>query len=40
MEVVQGSFTPLFFTLAGGMRGEGRAFYLRLATVLTLKNGM
>ena len=27
MEVDQGSFTPLVFTVAGGIGGEGRAFY-------------
>ena len=40
MEVDQGSFTPLVFTVAGVIRGEGRAFYLRLATLLSLKNGI
>ena len=38
MEVDQVSFTPLVFTLAGGTGGEGRAFYSRLATILSLKN--
>ena len=37
MEVNQGSFTPLFFTVAGGMEGEGKAFYSRLATLLSLQ---
>ena len=27
IDVNQGSFTPLVFTVAGGMRGEGKAFY-------------
>ena len=40
MKVDQGSFTPLVFTVAGGIGGEGRAFYSRLATVLSLKNGI
>ena len=39
MEVDQGSFTPLFFTVAGVIRNKGRGFYLRLATLLSLKNG-
>ena len=37
MEVDQSSFTPLVFTVAGGIGGEGRAFYSRLTT---LKNGI
>ena len=40
MEVDQGSFTPLVFTIAGGIGGEDRAFYSRLATLLSLKNGI
>ena len=40
MKVDQGSCTPLVFTVAGGMKDEGRAFYLRLATSLSLKNGI
>ena len=40
MEVDQGSFTPLVFTVAGGIGREGRAFYSRLATLLSLKNGI
>ena len=40
MEVDQGSFTPLFFTVAGGIGGERRAFYSRLATLMSLKNGI
>ena len=40
MKVDQGSFTPLVFTVAGGMKDEDRAFYLRLATLLSLKNGI
>ena len=38
MEVDQGSFTPLVFTVVGGIGGEGTAFYSRLATLLSLKN--
>ena len=38
MEVDQDSFIPLVFTVAGGIVGEGRAFYSRLATLLSLKN--
>ena len=38
MEVDQGSFTLLVFIVAGGMGGKDRAFYLRLATLLSLKN--
>ena len=40
MEVDQGSFTPLVFTVAGGIGGEGRAFYSQLATLMSLKNGI
>ena len=40
MEVDQGSFKPLVFTVAGGIGGEGRAFHSRLATLLSLKNGI
>ena len=40
MEVDQGSFTPLVFTVAEGMGGEGRAFYQRPATLLSLKDGI
>ena len=36
----QGSFTSLVFTVAWGIGGEGRAFYSRLATLLSLKNGI
>ena len=39
MEVDQGSFTPLVFTVAGGIGIEGRAFHSRLAMLLLLKNG-
>ena len=35
----QGSFTPLVFTVAVVMRGEDRASYSLLATLLPLKNG-
>ena len=31
MEVYQGSFTPLIFTVVEGMGDEGRAFYSRMA---------
>ena len=40
MKVDQGSITPLVFTVAGGMGSEGGAFYSRLATLLSLKNGI
>ena len=40
MGVDQDTFTPLVFIVPGGMRGEGRAFYLRMATLLSLKNGL
>ena len=40
MEVDQGSFTPLVFTVAGGIGGEVIAFYSRQATLLSLKNGI
>ena len=40
MEVDESSFTSLVFIVAGGIGGEGRAFYLRLATLLSLKNGI
>ena len=36
----QGSFTPLVFTVAGGIGGEGMAFYSPLARLLLLKNGI
>ena len=35
MEVDQGSFTPLVFTLNGGMAGECKVFYSRLAMLLS-----
>ena len=38
MEVDEGSFTSLVFTVVGGIGGEGRAFYSRLTTLLSLKN--
>ena len=38
MEVDQGSFTPLVFTVAGEIGGECRTFYSRLATLMSLKN--
>ena len=34
MAVDQGSFTSLVFTLTGGIGGQGRAFYSRLAILL------
>ena len=40
MEVDQGSFMPLVFTVTEGIGGEGRAFYRWLATLLWLKNGI
>ena len=40
MEVDQGSFTPLVFTVPEGIGGKGRTFYSRLATLLSLKNGI
>ena len=39
LEVDQGGLRPLDFTGAGGIGGKGRAFYSRLATSLSLKNG-
>ena len=36
----QGSFTPLAFTVAVVMRGEDRASYSLLATLMPLKNGI
>ena len=36
----QDTFTPLVFIVPEGMRGEGGAFYLRMATLLSLKNGL
>ena len=39
MEVDQGNFNPLVFTVAGGTGCEGRAFNLQLATLLSSKNG-
>ena len=40
MEVDQGSFTPLVFTVAGGMGGESTAFCFRMAILLSLKDGV
>ena len=40
MEVDQASFTSLVFAVAGGIRGEGRAFYSLLETLLSLKSGI
>ena len=40
MEVDQGSFTSLVFTVVGGIGGKGRASYSWLATLLSLKNGV
>ena len=37
MEVDQGSFTPLVFTLNGGMAGECKVFYSQLAMLLSSK---
>ena len=34
----QGSFKPLLLTVAGGMGSKVRAFYLRLVTLMLLKN--
>ena len=34
----QSSFTPLVFTVAGGVGGEGRGFYSRLTILLSLEN--
>ena len=40
MEVDQGSFTSLGFAVAGGIGGEDRGFYSRLATLQSLKSGI
>ena len=40
MEVDQGSFMPLVFTVARGIGGEGRAFYSQLTTLLSFRNGI
>ena len=40
MEVDQGSFTKLVFTVAGGMGGEGTAFYSLLSILVSLKKGI
>ena len=40
MEVGQGSFTSLVFAVAGGIGGEDRGFYSRLATLQSLKSGI
>ena len=40
MKVDQGSFTPLVFTLNGGMAGECKVFYSRLAMLLSSKRGV
>ena len=39
MKLDKGSFTPLVFTVVGGIRDEGRGFYSRQVTLLLLKNG-
>ena len=38
MQVDQDIFTPSVFTIAGGMRSEGRAFYSRVPILMLLKN--
>ena len=38
MEVDQVSFMPLVFAVAGGIGGEDRGFYSRLATLQSLKS--
>ena len=35
MEVDQRSFTPLVFTVNGGMKGESRVFYSKLALLIS-----
>ena len=40
MEVDQGSFTPLVFTVNGGMASECKVFYSRLAALLSIKRGV
>ena len=40
MEIDQGSFTPLVFTLNGGMAGECKVLYPRLAMLLSSKRGV
>ena len=38
VQVDQDIFTPSVFTVAGGMRIEGRAFYSRVPILMSLKN--
>ena len=40
MEVNKGSFTPLVFTVNGGMTGECKVFFSRLASLLSVKHGV
>ena len=40
MEVEQASFTPLVFTLNGGLAGKCKVFYSRLAMLLSSKRGV
>ena len=37
MEIDQGRFTPLVFTVNGGMADECKIFYSRLASLLSIK---
>ena len=37
MEVDQGSFKPLVFTVAGGRAGEGRAFFLAAGNITAVE---
>ena len=40
MEIDQGRFTPLVFTVNGGMADECKIFYSRLASLLSIKRGV
>ena len=39
MEVEQGTFTPLVFTVTGGMAEECKRYHNRLAELLAIKKG-
>ena len=39
LEVEQGSFTPLVFTITGGIAGECMRYHSRLAELLSTKKG-
>ena len=40
MEVDEGSFKPLVFTVNGSMAGECKVYFSRLASLLSIKLGV